>query len=120
MSGTTSARAHAKVGPVRPKPVSTSSAISSTPAARVRSRIARSTLASHTRIPPAPSSSGSTMTAASSRPRAASRRSSSAIVADPPASALGSGSRATSNRCPANGSVNTPRSLTAMAPNVSP
>ncbi len=44
MSGTTSARAHAKVGPVRPKPVSTSSAISSTPAARVRSRIARSTL----------------------------------------------------------------------------
>ena len=115
-SGRTSARSHANRGPVRPKPVSTSSAIRCTPAAAVRSRMSCSTCSSHTRMPLAPSTSGSTITAASSPPRSAISASSAAIVSP----SVGSGSRATSNSSGSYICVKTPRPLAAIAPNVSP
>ena len=115
-SGRTSARSHANKGPVRPKPVSTSSAIRCTPAAAVRARISCRICSSQTRMPLAPSTSGSTITAANSGPRAAMSASSAAMVSPTD----GSGSRATSNSSGSYICVNTPRPLAAIAPNVSP
>ncbi len=91
MSGATPARAQAKSGPVRPNPVSTSSAMSSTCALLQHSASARRVCSGHMRMPPEPRSSGSTITAASSVPRWSMSARSAATVSP----SVGSGSRST-------------------------
>ena len=92
MSGATPACSQANSGPVRPKPVSTSSAMSSSAVWRSISRErAQRRRADHMRMPPAPRSSGSTITAASSAAALRDERSS----ADDGVASTGSGSRAT-------------------------
>ena len=72
MSGATAACSHANIRPVRPKPVSTSSAIISVPNRSQSVLTPARNSRGQTIIPPAPCSIGSTITAATDSPCSAS------------------------------------------------
>ena len=98
--------------PVRPKPVATSSQISSTPCARQASATARTNSGLLSAMPAAPCTSGSSTTAAS--------RSACTAIASVPRRAPTSGERTTGKRSGSKTSVPNPPSPTDSEPMVSP